>query len=106
MLITEKGMVVRAPIKDVRTTGRSTQGVRLMRLEAGDKISSVAKIVPEDEDEVAIAGEAKKEAQPAAAQEAKPKAAEEKKVVPEKGEAKKEAKLEPKKADKKQPKKK
>ncbi|MFA4981969.1 MAG: DNA gyrase subunit A [Candidatus Omnitrophota bacterium] len=53
MLITEKGMIVRSPIKDIRSTGRSTQGVRLMKIEAGDKLSSVAKIVPEDEDEVA-----------------------------------------------------
>lgn len=50
MLITEKGMIVRSPIKDIRTTGRSTQGVRLMKLDKGDKISSVAKIVPEDEE--------------------------------------------------------
>lgn len=50
MLITEKGMIVRSPVKDIRTTGRSTQGVRLMKLDKGDKISSVAKIVPEDEE--------------------------------------------------------
>ncbi len=50
MLITEKGMIVRSPVKDVRATGRSTQGVRLMRLEAGDKVASVAKIVPEEEE--------------------------------------------------------
>jgi len=50
MLITEKGMIVRSPIKDIRTTGRSTQGVRLMKLDKGDKIASVAKIVPEDEE--------------------------------------------------------
>ena len=49
MLITEKGMIVRSPVKDIRTTGRSTQGVRLMRLDSGDKIASAAKIVPEEE---------------------------------------------------------
>ncbi|MBI5144509.1 MAG: DNA gyrase subunit A, partial [Candidatus Omnitrophica bacterium] len=51
MLITERGMIVRSPIKDIRATGRSTQGVRLMRLESGDKVASVAKIVPEEEEE-------------------------------------------------------
>jgi DNA gyrase subunit A len=51
MLITEKGMVVRSPVKDIRTTGRSTQGVRLMRLDAGDKVASVANIIPEEENE-------------------------------------------------------
>ncbi len=50
MLITEKGMIVRSSVKDIRTTGRSTQGVRLMKLDKGDKISSIAKIVPEDEE--------------------------------------------------------
>jgi len=55
MLMTEKGMVVRSPIKDIRSTGRSTQGVRLMKLEASDKVASLAKIVPEDEDEKAEA---------------------------------------------------
>ncbi len=49
MLITEKGMIVRSPVKDIRSTGRSTQGVRLMKLDKGDKIASVAKIIPEDE---------------------------------------------------------
>jgi DNA gyrase subunit A len=51
MLITEKGMIVRSPVKDIRTTGRSTQGVRLMKLDSGDKVSSVARIVPEEEEE-------------------------------------------------------
>lgn len=50
MLITEKGMIVRSPVKDVRTTGRSTQGVKLMRLDTGDPVASVAKIVPEEEE--------------------------------------------------------
>ena len=49
MLITEKGMIVRSPVKDIRSTGRSTQGVRLMKLDKGDKIASIAKIIPEDE---------------------------------------------------------
>jgi DNA gyrase subunit A len=51
MLITEKGMIVRSPVKDIRTTGRSTQGVRLMKLDSGDVLSSVAKIVPEEAEE-------------------------------------------------------
>jgi DNA gyrase subunit A len=62
MLITEKGMIVRSPIKDIRSTGRSTQGVRLMKLDGNDKVSSIAKIVPEDEDE-----RAETEAKPAIA---------------------------------------
>ena len=58
MLITEKGMIVRSPVKDIRTTGRSTQGVRLMKLDKGDSVASVAKIVPEEKEEEEIAATA------------------------------------------------
>jgi len=51
MLISEKGMIVRSPVKDIRATGRSTQGVRLMKLDHGDRVASAAKIVPEEEGE-------------------------------------------------------
>ncbi len=51
MLVTDKGMVVRCPVKDIRATGRSTQGVRLMRIDSGDVITSIARIVPEEEAE-------------------------------------------------------
>ena len=51
MLITSSGMIVRCPIKDVRTTGRSTQGVRLMRLKGSDNIVGVARVEAKEEDE-------------------------------------------------------
>jgi len=50
MLITGKGMIVRCPIKDIRATGRSTQGVRLMKLEDKDKVASIARVIPEEEE--------------------------------------------------------
>ncbi|NQT75505.1 MAG: DNA gyrase subunit A [Candidatus Omnitrophica bacterium] len=49
MVITDKGMIVRTPVKDIRTTGRATQGVRIMKLEKGDRVSTVASVVPEEE---------------------------------------------------------
>jgi len=49
MLITEGGMVVRCSVKDLRETGRSTQGVRLMRLDPKDKVSCVAPVVAEED---------------------------------------------------------
>jgi DNA gyrase subunit A len=49
MLITEAGMIVRCSVKDLRETGRSTQGVRLMRLDAKDRVSCVAPVVAEEE---------------------------------------------------------
>jgi DNA gyrase subunit A len=50
MTITQKGMMVRCPVKDIRATGRNTQGVRLMTLEKGDVVTSVAKIAAKEED--------------------------------------------------------
>ena len=50
MTVTKKGMVVRCPPNDVRQTGRSTQGVRLITLEKGDGVSSVANIITKDEE--------------------------------------------------------
>ena len=50
ILITEGGMIVRSPVKDVKTTGRNSQGVRIMRLKEKDKISSVARVVAEEEE--------------------------------------------------------
>ncbi len=97
MLITEKGMIVRAPVKGIRATGRSTQGVRLIKLDAGDKLSSVAKIVPEEAEEEKIAAQS---ALPKAAEPAQP-AAEAKKEEPvEKAPAKAEKKSEAKAAPK------
>ena len=53
MLTSKDGMIVRIPVKDIRIQGRSTMGVRIMRLNEGDKVVPVAKIV-EDDDERAV----------------------------------------------------
>ncbi|KPK42300.1 MAG: DNA gyrase subunit A, partial [Omnitrophica WOR_2 bacterium SM23_29] len=49
MLITERGVIVRCPVKDIRTTGRAAQGVRVIKLDAKDKVTSVASVVAEEE---------------------------------------------------------
>ena len=49
MMMTEKGMVVRTPVADVRTIGRNTQGVRLMDVQEGDRIVSVGMIEPQED---------------------------------------------------------
>jgi DNA gyrase subunit A len=42
IIISEKGQVIRLPLKSVSTLGRSTQGVRLMKFkESGDRVASV-----------------------------------------------------------------
>ncbi|MDP3703477.1 MAG: DNA gyrase subunit A [Candidatus Omnitrophota bacterium] len=61
MLITQEGMVVRTRAKDVRLTGRNTQGVHLMKLHGKDRVASVASVAhQEDED----AAEAKRSSTP------------------------------------------
>ena len=54
LLVTEKGQTMRMDIADVKTSGRSTQGVILMRPGEGNKISSISLIIEshgEDEEE-------------------------------------------------------
>ncbi|MDP3787510.1 MAG: DNA gyrase subunit A [Candidatus Omnitrophota bacterium] len=51
MIITEKGVIVRCPVKDIRNTGRAAQGVRIIKLDAKDKVASVAPVVAEEEEE-------------------------------------------------------
>ncbi len=48
MLTTSGGMVIRTPVGTIRTIGRNTQGVRLIKLDEGDAVSSLAKL-PEEE---------------------------------------------------------
>jgi DNA gyrase subunit A len=45
MFISKNGITIRTPAKDIRVIGRNTQGLRLMRLNAGDKVMAAAKIV-------------------------------------------------------------
>ena len=44
MIINEKGLVVRTPMKDIRVMGRSAAGVRIMKSDDGTKVTSVTKI--------------------------------------------------------------
>ncbi|NQT45872.1 MAG: DNA gyrase subunit A [Candidatus Omnitrophica bacterium] len=48
IIITAGGMLVRCSVKDIRTSGRATQGVRAIRLDPKDRVASMAKVVPED----------------------------------------------------------
>ena len=47
MLITQSGMVTRSKVDDIRLVGRNTQGVRVMNLNDGDKLVTVAKVATE-----------------------------------------------------------
>jgi DNA gyrase subunit A len=58
MLITAQGMVNRTHADEVRLVGRNTQGVRVMNLNEGDKVVSVAKVAREDAPQTAPGDEA------------------------------------------------
>ena len=49
MVITQNGMFLRCSVKDIRTTGRAAQGVRLIKLEGKDRVSCVAPVIAEEE---------------------------------------------------------
>jgi len=51
MMMTAKGMIIRAATNTIRSIGRNTQGVTLISLKAGDKVVSVAPVIGESEDE-------------------------------------------------------
>jgi len=50
VISTTGGMIIRQSVKDIRVMGRNTQGVRLIRLNDGDNITDIARVIPEDED--------------------------------------------------------
>ncbi|UCG33374.1 MAG: DNA gyrase subunit A, partial [Phycisphaerales bacterium] len=51
MMITAKGIMLRTDLSEVREIGRATQGVRLIRIDEGDKLVSVAHIAREEDEE-------------------------------------------------------
>lgn len=50
MLISDQGQMIRMPVKDVRFTGRSTQGVKLFNVTGDEKVVSVAWLVEDSDD--------------------------------------------------------
>lgn len=54
MIINKSGITIRISVENLRVMGRATQGVKLIRLQEGDEISSVEKIEQIAEDEELI----------------------------------------------------
>ncbi|HEX4240321.1 MAG TPA: DNA gyrase subunit A [Steroidobacteraceae bacterium] len=44
MLMSQNGVLVRTPVRDISVVGRNTQGVRLIRVEEGDQLSGLERI--------------------------------------------------------------
>jgi len=51
MLISQQGKILRMVSRDVRAIGRATQGVRLLGVEEGDQVVSVARLAEREEEE-------------------------------------------------------
>jgi DNA gyrase subunit A len=60
MLITFKGQMVRTQVIDIREAGRNTQGVKLVTLDAGDKLQAIAPVIGEDKEDAAGEADAEK----------------------------------------------
>ena len=51
MLVTDRGKIIRIPVSGVSVISRNTQGVKLMDLEAGERIVSAAGLAEKEEEE-------------------------------------------------------
>lgn len=57
MLITINGILIRMDVNDISIIGRSTQGVRLIRLSEDELVATVARVKKDEETEEDIADE-------------------------------------------------
>jgi len=49
MVTTSKGIVIRVPVSGIKVQGRNTQGVRIMKVDGGDRVVGVARLAKEEE---------------------------------------------------------
>ena len=52
LITTDRGIVIRTSLTSVARSGRNTQGVRIIRLDEGQKVASIAIVEPEENEEV------------------------------------------------------
>jgi len=52
MLMTDGGQSIRIRVSDVRECGRNTQGVKLVTLTKGEKLQAIARVMPDEEEDV------------------------------------------------------
>jgi len=51
MIITDRGKIIRMRVEDISTIGRNTQGVRLISIDPGEKVTGVCRLMEADESE-------------------------------------------------------
>ncbi|MCA1563556.1 MAG: DNA gyrase subunit A, partial [Acidobacteria bacterium] len=56
MIISQQGKILRMVTQGIRTIGRATQGVRLIEMEEGDRVVSVARLAEREEEDDPIVG--------------------------------------------------
>jgi DNA gyrase subunit A len=49
MVTTSKGIIIRVPVSSIKVQGRNTQGVRIMKVDGGDRVVGVARLAKEEE---------------------------------------------------------
>jgi len=57
MLISTGGVLIRSKVDQVRETGRSAQGVRLINLDDGTTLAGIEKVIETEESDADEAGE-------------------------------------------------
>ena len=99
LLASKNGQFIRMAVKDIKRLGRDTQGVTLMKMHAGDKVSSVTIVRPDEEKDAEGENKAEKSTEkpaekkePVAKKAEKPKAIKSESKKPEKNEKKVEEK--------------
>ena len=51
LLVTQAGILIRTPVESIRTGGRATQGVIVMRIDDGNQVVSLERVEKMDEEE-------------------------------------------------------
>jgi len=49
MLVTDGGKIIRMPVREIRISGRNTQGVRLIGMEENEHVASLARLAEKEE---------------------------------------------------------
>ena len=61
MIINKSGLTIRIRVSDLRVMGRNTQGVRLINIKGNDSIAAVAKVMRDEDEEIDMDDELKKD---------------------------------------------
>ncbi|HEY0143107.1 MAG TPA: DNA gyrase subunit A [Thermoanaerobaculia bacterium] len=57
LLVTEQGMMIRVACDDIRSMGRSTQGVRIINIDEDDRVVAAVKVIEKEQEEAAAEGD-------------------------------------------------